>query len=135
MSLRSRITFCPTLLAQYVWITPKPPPMTAMQDMTATIFQSRSMSGPPVGGNKAESNTTLMSRGFTTPRPAVMRIRNPTREHPVPVGYKKGDDPPKWPVLRGFLLRWGNVKRRFVFVGIVRGLAGDRRGWRLGVAA
>ena len=57
------------------------------------------------------------------------------QEHPVPVGYKKGDDPPKWPVLRGFLLRWGNVKRRFVFVGIVRGLAGDRRGWRLGVAA
>ena len=67
---------------------PRPPLTTAMTAMTATIIQRSRRSGPPSEGNRAESNTTLMSRGLTTPRPEVMRISNPTTSTRYQYGRK-----------------------------------------------
>ena len=57
-------------------------PMTLVTTVTPTItpatIQSISRLGTPLLGNSAESNTTWISSGFTTPSPADTRINNPT---------------------------------------------------------
>ena len=59
---------------------PRPPVTTVTVTMTPAMIQSRFRSGVPLSGNSAESNTVRMRTGFTTPRPAVTKMRAPTAE-------------------------------------------------------
>ena len=59
---------------------PRPPVATVIPAITPTSSQSRSRSGVPDGENSAESNTTRMSNGFTTPSPAVTKMSAPTTD-------------------------------------------------------
>ncbi len=75
-SRRSRMTRWPTTLARHVCTSPTAPPITGSVTITATSHPSRSRFGPPPpSGNRAVSNTTLMSRGLTTPTEAPTTTR------------------------------------------------------------
>ena len=135
MSLRSRITFCPTLLAQYVWDYSQTSADDGYAGHDGDNLPEQVDVGTACGWEQGRVEHDLDEQRVHHAQTGRDENQEPDQQHPVPVGCKKGDDPPKWPALREVLCRWGNVKRRFVLVGIVRSLAGDRRGWRPGVAA
>ena len=75
-SRKSRITRCPTCWVSQVCSTPSDPVTTTTTAMAAARVHSSGKSGPP-STNSAESNTTRMRIGLTTPRPAVTSISRP----------------------------------------------------------
>ena len=77
LSLRSRMTRCPTRFVRKVCTMPRPPVTTVMRAITPAMTHSSPRSGP-ASRKRAESNTTRISSGLTTPSPAVNRIRRPT---------------------------------------------------------
>ncbi len=78
LSRRSRMTRWPTRLVRNVWTIPRPPVTTVMPAITPARIQSRSRSGVPAAGNSAESKTTRINTGLTTPSPAVTKMSRPT---------------------------------------------------------
>ena len=70
------MTRCPNCWVSQVCTTPKLPVTTTTPAMVAARVHRRRKSGPP-SGNSAESNTTRIRIGFTTPNPAVIRISKP----------------------------------------------------------
>ncbi len=59
-------------------MVPRPPVTTVAPAITPARIHSKGRSGTPDGGNRAESNTSFINRGLTTPSPAVTMMSSVT---------------------------------------------------------